>query len=125
MNIFHNLPVTKKFYACVLPCLLCLLALSVEVKAQRMENHSTVIVKIPEMTEEQYQGILDGISKDNQFTFEYSCKESNIVIVKYYHRHHERADVRVAATTSFRKWGKVTKIEVIYSDFMKGASGKC
>ena len=92
---------------------------------QQAENHSTIIMRIPTMNETQYKGVLDGIAKDNQFTFEYACKESNIIVVKYYHRHHERADVRVAAISSFRKWTQASKLEVIYVDFLKGLSSKC
>ena len=106
-------------------CLLFTFAFIALAPAQQVENHSTIIVRIPEMNDTQYQGVLDGVSKDNQFTFEYACKESNIIVVKYYHRHHEKADVRVAAISSFRKWAQATKLEVLYVDFLKGFSSKC
>lgn len=127
MSVFSNphICVSGRFFAWILPCLLFIFTNTAQVHKQRIENHSTVIIKIPDMEEAQYSGILDGISRDNQFTFEYACKESNIIVVKYYHSHREKADIRLAATSSFRKWGKVSKMEVIYVDFMKGSTGKC
>ena len=125
MSVFNNPHIPGRLFTWTLLCLLYAFASSTQVQGQTIENHSTVIIKIPEMTEEQYGGIVDGISRDNQFSFEYSCKESNIIVVKYYHRHHERADVQVAATSSFRKWAKTGKLELIYVDFMKGSTGKC
>ena len=125
MGISNNPFTRTKPQAWVFICLFFMCTSNFLAHGQTMENHSTVIVKIPEMTDEQYSGIIDGIAKDNQFTFEYACKESNIIVVKYYHRHQERGDVRVASTSSFRKWAKISKLELIYFDFTRGTSGKC
>ena len=127
MSVFNNnsTSVPGKLGNRIFFCLFFALMSSSFAHGQRIENHSTVIIQIPDMNDDQYSGILDGIAKDNQFTFEYACKESNIVVVKYYHSHREKADVRVASTSSFRKWGRVSKMNVIFVDFIKGASGKC
>ncbi|MDN5212938.1 hypothetical protein QQ020_12805 [Fulvivirgaceae bacterium BMA12] len=92
---------------------------------QEVGNQSMVIIKIPEMNDAQYTDILSGIAKDNQFTFEYACKQSNIIIVKYYHKHEEKADVGVATTSSFRKWAQISNLELIYMDLKHGLSSKC
>ncbi len=125
MTVSNYQYIRTRFCACIFISLLFTFANITFVKGQEVGNQSMVIIKIPGMNDAQYNDILSGIAKDNQFTFEYACKQSNIIIVKYYHKHEQKADVRVAATSSFRKWAQIPKLELIYVDFKQGLSSKC
>lgn len=94
------------------------------VTGQNVTGQSLIIIKIPEINEAQYNDILSGISKNDQFTLEYSSRESEIIVVKYYHNHNEKGDVEVAALSNFSKWAKLSRPELIYVDFKLGSSSR-
>nr|WKN34581.1 hypothetical protein K4G66_19595 [Tunicatimonas sp. TK19036] len=84
-----------------------------------------VIVKVPELTSAQYHQISSGLARDHQYSVEYVCLESGIIVLKFYHSFIEVGDVHMAVNTALARTGKLKDIEFVYVDIQKGASSQC
>lgn len=90
------------------------------------ENHSSlVIVKIAGLNADVLNKINKGISKNASMSLEYSCLQSNVIVVKYLHSFSEKADVQHYINSNFKKWGRVKNIEFIFIDLQTTGISKC
>jgi len=119
--------VTIRFFLLLLPIFLLLLAFdSANLEQKQVRTHqSIVIARLLETNDVQLNNLTAGISKNNQMTFEYSCRQSGIVVIKFAHNYEEKADVQTAVIPKFKEWAKTPRIELIYLDVRKGPSDKC
>ncbi|MGB3781055.1 MAG: hypothetical protein WA960_22010 [Tunicatimonas sp.] len=114
----------KLFYSLLLANIL-LLASPALAQESDFNQSSLVIVKIPELTGEQYYQISSGLATNTQYSLEYSCLESGIIVLRYYHNFTEEADVRTAVRSLLKQYGKLTSLEVIYVDLSQEAATRC
>jgi len=89
------------------------------------DNSSLVIVKAPDLTSKQYSDFSSAIAPDNRYSLEYTCMESGIIVLRYYHNFTEKGDVSVAVQSALRQKGKLTRLEVIYVDITRQTSAQC
>ena len=86
---------------------------------------SMIIVKVQEMSTEQYSDIISGISEDSKMTFEYACRETGVVVLKLHHNYESKADAKNFILPQLKKFISSEKIELIYIDLKQGVSDKC
>lgn len=89
------------------------------------ENSSLVIVKAPNLTGDQYGQLSSAIAPDNRYSLEYTCLQSGVIVLRYYHNFSEKGDVSMAIKTALRRHGKLTSLEVIYVDISRESSAQC
>jgi len=89
------------------------------------DNSSLVIVKAPDLTPQQYGEFSSAIGPDNRYSLEYTCLESGIIVLRYYHNFTEKGDVSMAIQSALRQKGKLTRLEVIYVDITRQTSAQC
>ena len=85
---------------------------------------SLVIVKVKGLNGSSFNKIADCINKESSLSLEYSCLQSDVIVVKYKHTFNEKGDVQHFINSKFKKWG-VAKIEFIHIDMVLGGSSKC
>ena len=88
-------------------------------------NSSLVIVKIKGLNADVFNKLTTEINKHNEISLEYSCLQSDVVVVKYNHGFTEKADVQHYINSNFKKWGGVKSIEFIYIDLHSTGVSKC
>ena len=90
------------------------------------DNYSSiVIIKVNGLNGNTYNKIAKGINKEAGLSLEYSCLESNIIVIKYKHTFTEKGDVQHFINNKMKKWIGKTKIEFIHIDLVLGGSSKC
>ncbi|MEM6841059.1 MAG: hypothetical protein AAF632_02430 [Bacteroidota bacterium] len=107
--------------------LLILLLLAALASAQNIsyDNSSLVIVKAPELSGEQYSQLSTALASDHRYSLEYTCLQSGVIVLRYYHNFTEKGDIGRAIKTELRRRGKLTKLEVIYVDISQESSAQC
>ena len=86
---------------------------------------SLVIIKVANLNGTSYNKIAAGINKVSSLTLEYSCLESDIIVIKYKHTFNEKGDVQHFISNKIKKWIGKAKIEFIHVDMVLGGSSKC
>lgn len=89
------------------------------------EYSSLVIVKVAGLNGDSYNKIAEGISKETSLTLEYSCFESDVIVIKYKHTFSDKGDVQHFISNKLKKWIGKTKVEFIHIDMVLGGSSKC
>lgn len=93
---------------------------------QAENNHSSlVIVKIDGLNTTMFNKLNDGISKNSKITLEYSCLQSDIVVVKYNHGFAEKGDVQHFINNNFKKWAQIKNVEFVFIDIQTTGVSKC
>ncbi|MEM9829217.1 MAG: hypothetical protein AAF944_01190 [Bacteroidota bacterium] len=89
------------------------------------DNSSLVIVEAPELNGGQYSQLSTALASDHRYSLEYTCLQSGVIVLRYYHNFTEKGDVGRAIKTELRRRGKLTKLEVIYVDISQESSAQC
>ncbi len=90
------------------------------------DNYSSlVIVKVQGLNTDSYNKIAAGINKESSMSLEYSCLESDVIVIKYKHTFNEKGDVQHAIKNKLKKWVGATKVEFIHIDMVLGGVFKC
>jgi len=97
------------------------------IAAQKMsDNYSSLIVlKVEGLNADSYNKLAAGINKEVSLTLEYSCLESDIIVIKCKHTYTEKGDVQHFINSKLKKWISNNKVEFIYLDLVLGGSSKC
>ncbi|MEM9671809.1 MAG: hypothetical protein ACFB15_14325 [Cyclobacteriaceae bacterium] len=120
-------PIVEKIHSLIILSGLLMLLFYSPSLAQEVnyDNSSLVIVKAPDLTSKQYGDFSSAIAPDNRYSMEYTCLESGIIVLRYYHNFSEKGDVRMAIQSALRQKGKLTRLEVIYVDITRQTSAQC
>ncbi len=86
---------------------------------------SLVIVKVNGLNGDSYNKIAAGINKEASLSLEYSCLQSDVIVVKYKHTFNNKGDVQHFIGNKLKRWIGVVKIEFIHIDMVLGGSSKC
>ena len=86
---------------------------------------STVVVKIPELTGQQYYQLSSALTKEQQFSLVYVCLESGIIVLKYYHNFSGEGDVRMAVQGRLTRYGQLKYLDFRYVDILPGDTAEC
>lgn len=90
------------------------------------DNYSSlIIVKIKGLSGDSYNKIAAGINNESSLTLEYSCLESDVIVIKYKHTLNEKGDVQHYINNMLKKWSELKSIEFIHIDMTLGGSSKC
>jgi hypothetical protein len=89
------------------------------------EKSSLVIVKIPNLTGEQYAQITTALFPSTRYSLEYSCLISGVIALRYYHNFTEEADVRTAIRATLRRYAPPEQVDVIYVDISSESDTQC
>ena len=91
-----------------------------------VDNYSSlVIVKVKGLNGSSFNKIAAGINKESSLSMEYSCLESDVIVIKYKHNFNEKGDVQHFINSKFKKWVGTIKVEFIHIDMVLGGSSKC
>lgn len=116
--------ISKTFFCGLLAVLLSVYT-PTSAQDNKFENSSLVIVKAPELTGDQYGQLSSVLAPDNRYSLEYTCFQSGIIVIRYYHNFSEKGDVSMAIKTALRRHGKLTSLEIIYVDISRESSAQC
>ena len=89
------------------------------------DNSSLVILKIKGLDSEMADKIASQINKTKHMSLEYSCLQSDVIVLKYAHDFANKGDVQHFINSHFKKWLGVKKIEFIFIDIQSSGVLKC
>ena len=82
--------------------LLFVSAFNLNVNAEESNKHSSlIIVKVDGLNASIFNKINSGISKNADMSLEYSCLQSDVIVVKYSHSFSEKGDVQHFINNNF------------------------
>lgn len=117
--------ISKKIKGTILILLLLLGITSLNAQSLEENYNSLVVLKVQGLNAETYNKITAGINKESSITFEYSCLESDVIVIKCKHQFAQKADVQYFINNKFKQWIGTGKLEFIYLDVIAGGASKC
>lgn len=124
-DIYYLMNLMRKLYNILLLASIVLLASPAVAQESDFSQNSLVIVKVPGLTGEQYYQISETLATDRRYSLEYSCLESGVVVLRYYHNFSEEGDVRTAIKAMLRRQAPIERLEVIYVDISSESDTRC
>ncbi len=111
-------------------CLSGILAIAMLVSASAFaqdsfDHSSLVVVKVQDLTNSQYGELSSALAPVNQYSLEYVCLQSGIIVLRYYHNFTEKGYVNQAIKSALRRYGKINRIEVVFVDISPESSTQC
>lgn len=94
-------------------------------KSLENDHSSLVIVKIENLDKKMFEKITAEMAKHASMSLEYSCLESDVMVVKLNHDFTAKADVQHYINNQFKKWSSAKTIEFIYIDLQTTGISKC
>lgn len=88
-------------------------------------HSSLVIVKITDLTGEQYAQLTSALFPSTRYRLEYSCLESGVIALRYYHNFTEEGDVSTAIRATLRRHAPLERLDVIYVDISSESDTQC
>ncbi|MEM6842473.1 MAG: hypothetical protein AAF944_15615 [Bacteroidota bacterium] len=89
------------------------------------DRSSLVVVKVQDLTNSQYGELSSALAPVNQYSLEYTCLQSGIIVLRYYHNFTTKGYVNQAVKSDLRRYGKLNRIEVVFVDISAEASTQC
>ncbi len=99
--------------------------LSVQAQKHADQAISMVILELPNADTKQWDALVAKAGSEMSLTIEYTCRDSDILVVKWSHNFHEKADVQQFVSRKVRLWGDIKKVNVLYIDLKENSIGKC
>jgi len=86
---------------------------------------SLVIIKVKGLNSDTFNKISQGIGKEVSLSLEYSCLQSDVIVIKYKHSFSEKGDVQHYINNKLKRWIGANQVEFIHIDMVLGGSSKC
>ena len=86
---------------------------------------SLIIIKVTGLNGDSFNKIAKNINKESGLSLEYSCLESDVIVIKYNHTFSEKGDVQHYINNKLKKWTGGSKVEIIHIDMVLSGTSKC
>ncbi len=122
----ETINLTQKHIKNTLLILVMLLSITSSKANVKSDNYSSlVIIKVTGLNTDSFNKIATGINKESPLFLEYSCLESDVIVIKFKHTFTEKGDVQHYINNKLKKWIGKTKVDFVYIDMVLGGSSKC
>lgn len=86
---------------------------------------SMVVLELPNADSKQWDALVAKAGSEMSLTIEYTCRDSDILVMKWTHNFHDKADVQQFVSRKVRLWSDIKKVNVLYIDIKENSVGKC